>query len=161
MRKVQIIQIIVKAYFVLALAFSFMHLVAAGHKAGLATVEAWAVPVLVDGLALVGVVMRTPEFACATRKLGLRIQVVMASISLALNEYSAHNVGGMVFAAGIVSLYIGAEVVSGYVHPIAVDLAAQQATKVAASVAKGKATRARNARTAKAEAKVLDAMLAR
>jgi hypothetical protein len=158
--KVSLINGIVKAYFVFALVFSFAHLVEAGHKAGLQG-EAWAVPFMVDGLALVGIVMRTASFARSTRTLGLRIQIVMAAISLALNEYSAHNVGSAVFAAGTVTLYIGAEVVSGHVHPVAVDHAQDKADRAAAIVAKGKATRERKARTAKAEAKVLEGMLAR
>lgn len=164
MTKVNIVKAIVKLYFLGALTGSFIHLVAAAHKGGL-TYEAYAVPFMVDGIAIIGMVMRGEEFSKRTRKIGFRTQLVAGMLSLAGNMYAAHNIAGMAFGAGIVILYIAAEKLSDVIESAEVDVIAEaeriareaeeahQAKKQAA-IDKARKTRAankaKNARDAKA-----------
>lgn len=107
--KVELIRTIVKLYFVAALAGSFSHIIEAAFKIGLTGWEAWSTPFMIDGLAIIGMVMRTESFSSATRKLGFRVQVVMGSISLVANVYAAKNIGGIIYGVAIVALFLAAE----------------------------------------------------
>lgn len=162
MSKVKAIQVIVKLYFFAALGVSFMHLVHAGAKGGLGG-ERWMVPFMVDGIAVIGMIMRSEEFAQRTRKIGFRVQLVAGVLSLAGNIYAAGNTGGMVLGVGVVALFIAAEWIGDQIESAQAEaVAAAQAeaeAKKAASIAKGKATRARNTRTRKTQATALASLL--
>lgn len=151
MNKVATAKYISRGYFILALVVSFLHLVHAGVKGGL-TWESYLIPFMVDGIAVMGVMLRGEEFAKRTRKIGFRTQVGAGLLSLAGNLYAAHNAGGMVLGAAVVVLFVFAEWLTDQIESAEAEAAreaeiAAQAAK-AAAIAKGKATRAANARKA-------------
>jgi hypothetical protein len=173
MNKIEITKAIAKMYFILALSVSFLHLVHAGFKGGL-TWESYLIPFMVDGIAIMGMVMRGSEFASKTRKIGFRTQLGAGFLSLLGNVYAAHNIAGMMMGVAVVTLFIFAEWLTDQIHSAAAEaeeraiaeakrieaeLAAETQAKKAAAIAKGKATRAKNARTKKAQVRVLEDML--
>lgn len=171
MNKVSIIKAIVKLYFLGALTGSFIHLVEAAHKLGLGN-EAIAIPFMIDGIAVIGMVMRSEAFSKRTRKIGFRTQAFAAMMSLAGNVYAASSLGGIIFGVGIVALFIFAEWLSDNIECAEEDVKreaerivreAEEATQAKKRVAieKGKITKARNARVKKAEVKVLETMLSK
>lgn len=144
--KVNVVKVTVKLYFIGALAGSFTHIITAAHKAGLGGWEAWSVPFMIDGLAIIGLVMRSTAFSQATRKTGLRVQAVMGLASMAANVYAAHNTGGAVYGAALVALWLASEHLAGNLAPASVDQAAAAKAKRSAAAAKGAATRKANAK---------------
>ena len=165
---------IVKLYFLGALAGSFTHLVHAGTKGQLATWEAVSLPFMIDGLAIIGMIMRSNKWATRTRKIGFRVQMGMGLVSFAGNAYAAHSVAGIMYGFGLVAGYVFAEwlsdqLVSADAESQALAIAeaeriAREAAELAeakkqAAIAKGKATRARNQRTRKAQTKALESLL--
>lgn len=151
MNKVQVTKGIAKTYFVAALAVSFTHLITAGQKGGL-TWEAWLIPFMVDGIAIMGMVMRGAEFASKTRRIGFRTQITAGALSLAGNVYAAHNTAGMMMGVAVVALFIFAEWLTDQIHSAADEAATlaieAEAAKKAASIAKGMATKEANKRAA-------------
>lgn len=150
MNKVKIVQAIVKLYFVGALAGSFVHIISAAEKLGLSGWESWSTPFMIDGLALIGMVLRSEDFSQATRKLGFRVQMVMGAFSLIANVYAAKNIGGVIYGVMIVALYIAAEWITDRVESSQVDRDRETAIKRSEAALKAAETRKRNARTAKA-----------
>lgn len=118
MNKVSIIRIIVKAYFFGAIAISFTHLIEAARKGGLTGYEAITVPFMIDGIAIIGLIMRGTGFNKATRELGFKVQVGAGALSLAGNVYAAHNVGGAVYGVAIVFLFVFSEWLSDNVQAV-------------------------------------------
>jgi hypothetical protein len=110
------VKAIVKGYFVLALGISSVHAVESAHRAGLVGWEAWMVPLMVDGMALLGFIMRGQKFASDTRRLGLRVQAIMGVVQLVCNVGAAHSWGGIVFGIAVVTLYVAAEWLSDKVR---------------------------------------------
>ena len=165
--KVSIVKAIVKLYFIGAIAGSFTHIITAAGKVGLEGWEMYSTPFMIDGLAIIGMIMRSDAFSARTRKIGFRTQLVMGLISLTANVYAAHNAGGMIFGVGIVALFLFSEWLSDNMESAGADsvteaeeiIAAELARK-AAITAKRNATRKRNQAKAKREAKVLEDMLA-
>lgn len=162
MNKVVAAKRIARGYFFLALVVSFLHLVHAGMKGGL-TWESYLIPFMVDGIAMMGMMMRGEEFATRTRKIGFRTQIIAGLLSLTGNVYAAHNVAGMILGVAVVALFVFAEWLTDQIESAEVEtarkVAAEAEAKKAASVAKAAATRKRNARTKSAEVKVLEKML--
>ncbi len=176
MNKVAMVRGIVKLYFFAALAGSFTHIITAATKVGLSGWEAYSTPFMIDGLAMIGMVMRSEEFAGRTRKIGFRVQMIMGCMSLTANVYAAHNLGGMIFGVGIVALFLTAEwlgdkaqmvsakaeagaLAIAEAEAITAQAAAEAQAKKEAAIAKGKATRAKNLRTRKTQTKALEGML--
>lgn len=151
MNKVKIVQAIVKLYFVGALAGSFVHIISAAEKLGLSGWEAWSTPFMIDGLALIGMVLRSEDFSTATRKLGFRVQLIMGAFSLVANVYAAKSVGGVIYGIMIVALYIAAEWITDRIESAQVDRDRELAAKRSEAAQKAAETRKRNARTAKAK----------
>jgi hypothetical protein len=120
MNKVAIIRIIVKAYFFGAIAISFVHLIEAARKGGLTGYEAVTVPFMIDGIAIIGMIMRGHGFNKATRELGFKVQIGAGALSLAGNVYAAHNVGGggAVYGFAIVFLFVFSEWLSDNVQAV-------------------------------------------
>ena len=145
MRKVQIIKWIVKAYFLFAIVASFTHLITAAHKGGLQGWEAYSVPFLIDGIAIIGLIMRGTEFSKATRKTGFKVQLVAGLLSLAGNVFAAENMGGAVFGVAVVVLFVTAEWLSDNIESADADKAAEVASKRQAAAQKAAATRKANA----------------
>jgi uncharacterized membrane protein len=156
MTKTRIVKWIVKAYFFAAIAASFHHLITAAGKAGLTGWEMWSVPFLIDGIAIIGLIMRGPEFSAATRQIGFRVQIVAGVLSLIGNVFAANNIGQAVYGVAIVALFIFSEWLSDRIESVEVDHAAAAQTKRQEAAAKAAATRKRNATKAKAVVKAAE-----
>ncbi len=152
MNKTQITKAIVKGYFFFAIGASATHLITAAHKGGLSGWEAYSVPFLIDGIAILGLIMRGSEFDTRTRSIGFRVQCGAGLLSLIGNVYAASNLGGAVFGVGIVALFILAEWLSD-------NMGSAKDEAKRASVAKAQATRKRNARQAKRVVKEAESLL--
>jgi hypothetical protein len=161
MNRNRIVKGIVKIYFLAALAGSFTHIVDAAGKAGLVGWEMWSTPFMIDGLAIIGMVMRGEAFSQRTRRIGFRVQCVMGLFSLIANVYAAHNVGGVIYGVAIVALFIAAEWLSENLESVQVDKDREAKEKRAAAAQKAAATRQRNARRKNREIKTLEAALAK
>lgn len=160
MDRVKVIRGIVKMYFVAAIAGSFTHIIEAAFKIGLTGWEAWSTPFMIDGLAIVGMTMRSNTFSRVTRKLGLRVQGTMGVLSLTANVYAARNIGGVIYGVAIVTLFLAAEWLAGHLEGAEVDQARELQEKRSQAAQKAAATRKRNATKRKRETKVLEDMLA-
>lgn len=165
MQSAKIVRTIAKLYFLAALAASFSHIITASSKIGLSGWEMWSTPFMIDGLAVIGLVMRGEAFSRSTRKIGFRVQLTAGAVSLIANVYAASNLGGMIYGVAVVALFVGAEWLSDKIESVEVDRAAELAAKRSAASSKAaatrkankaKATRARNAETRKLEALLAD-----
>lgn len=152
MNKVSIIKGIVKGYFVAALAGSFTHIVDAAGKTGLHGWEMWATPFMIDGLAVIGMIMRGTEFSKKTRQLGAWTQGLMGSFSLTANVYAAETTGGVIFGVGIVALFLAAEWLSDNIESVEVDRQAAAEAKAEAKRAANRVSAAKRRAKAKATA---------
>jgi hypothetical protein len=159
MNKVSAVKGIAKVYFFGAIAISFIHLVAAARKGGLTGYEAYSVPFMIDGIAIVGLIMRGTEFSKSTREIGYRVQLGAGVLSLAGNVFAAENVGGAVYGVAIVALFLLAEWLSDRIESVQVDTKADATTKRQAAAQKAAATRKRNAAQAKRVVKAAEQMI--
>lgn len=148
MRKVNVIKWITKAYFFAAIAGSFTHLVTAAQKGGLAGWEMWSVPFMIDGIAIIGLIMRGNEFSKATRSIGFKVQIGAGVLSLAGNVYAAGNLGQAVYGVAIVALFVLAEWLADNIKSAESDKQAEALNRRQAAAQKAAATRKRNARQA-------------
>lgn len=180
MNKVGIVKGIVKGYFGAALLGSAVHIVTAAEKLGGQGVEAYATPLMIDGVAVIGMIMRSEDFSKRTNKIGFIVQCIMGTLSLAMNVYAAHNLFGVLFGVAIVGIFIFTEWLSDQIegreadeaaqvqqatawqaacsHPTKCQDAGQCATKTAAAVKRTK-TVAKKARARKAQEKALESLL--
>lgn len=163
MNATQIVKTIAKLYFVGALLGSFAHIITAAEKIGLSGWEMWSTPFMIDGLAVIGLVMRGDAFSKATRKIGFRVQCTAGAVSLLANVYAASNVGGVIYGVAIVTLFVASEWLADKIESADVDKAAEVAAKRQESARKAAATRKANkakaTRKRNAETKALEAML--
>lgn len=143
--KLRVIRGIVRAYFVAALLGSFVHVVEAAGLVGLTGWEKWSTPFMIDGLAVVGMVMRSASFAEKTRRSGFRVQCVMGLISLVANVYAAQNLGGVIYGVGIVTLFIAAERLVDRIESAQVDRDRDAKAKRQEAARKAAVTRKANA----------------
>lgn len=149
--KVLAVKAIVKLYFLAALAGSFTHIIHAAGMTGLTGWEMYATPFMIDGLAILGMIMRSEQFSTRTRRIGFKVQCVMGSLSLVANVYSGWGtVGGVLFGFALVALFLAAEWLADNIEGVEVDEAAARQAKIAAAVAKGQATRAARKRAEEA-----------
>lgn len=153
---VTIVRVIVKLYFLAALAGSFTHIVEAAFKIGLTGWEAWSTPFMIDGLAVIGMIMRTEAFSIRTRSLGFRVQVICGLMSLTANVYAAHNLGGVLYGVGVVALFLAAEWLTGQLESAEADRQREAAEKRSQAASKAAATRKRNAAKKKTEVRKLE-----
>lgn len=109
MNKVKLVKGITKAYFGGALIGSAAHIITASHKLGGEGIEAMVTPLMIDGVAIIGMVMRSEEFSKRTNKIGFVVQCIMGAFSLAMNVLAAHNLFGVLFGIAIVGLFIFCE----------------------------------------------------
>ncbi len=140
MNKVRIIKAIVKLYFVAALTGSFIHIVTAAGKTGLHGWEMWSTPFLIDGIAVIGLVMRSDEFSKHTRKIGFRTQMGAGLISLIANVYAADSAGGMILGVAIVGLFLFSEWLSDNITTADDDKRVERNAKARANRAAKKTT---------------------
>jgi uncharacterized protein DUF2637 len=149
------IAVIVRLYLVAALAASFSHIITSAHKLGLDGWEAWSAPFIIDGIAIMGMVMRGNEFSARTRKIGFRVQLGMGLASLAANVYAADSIGGIIFGVAVVAVFVLAEWLSDNMESAQAEqarlAAIEAAERKAAGVAKRCATLAAKTKTTKAQ----------
>lgn len=143
--KFTLVKIIVKLYFLGALAVSFSHIVEASHKLGLHGWQAWTTPFAIDGIAVIGMVMRGEGFSAATRRLGFRVQLTAGLLSLACNVYAGSTTGERIYGVLIVVLFVFSEWLSDRMQSVSVDVERVQAAKRSASAKQAAATRKANA----------------
>lgn len=129
MNKVSIIRGIVKLYFVGAIAVSFIHIVTAAGKTGLHGYEMWITPLMIDGIAIIGMIMRGVEFSKRTRKIGFRTQMGAGLISLVANVYAADSAGGVMLGVGVVGLFLFSEWLSDNITTAEDDKRAERNAK--------------------------------
>lgn len=134
-RKIRNVRWIVKLYFIGALIGSFIHIVTAAEKLGGHGVEAYATPFMIDGLAVIGMIMRGEEFSKRTNKIGFRVQCFMGSLSLAMNVYAAASLFGVLFGIAIVGLFVFAEWLSDQIESREAEVTAEAEAIVAAAAA--------------------------
>lgn len=96
------INVVIWIFLVTAVAFSTSHIIETSHRLGL-TYEAFAVPVFVDGIALVGKLSMLPRFSPKLRRSGLRLLMFGGTLSLAANVYAGHNLGQRAFGVLVVA----------------------------------------------------------
>ncbi|MBW6432205.1 hypothetical protein KZ829_00395 [Actinoplanes hulinensis] len=151
--KYQVVKLIVKLYFFGALAVSFTHVIEASHKLDLHGWQAWTTPFAIDGIAVIGMVMRGAAFSRDTRRLGFRVQVAAGLLSLACNVFAGSTVGERVYGVLIVALFVFSEWLSDRMQGREVDVERERVAKRAAAAEKAKATRAANKEAAERLAK--------
>lgn len=190
MNEVKLVKGITKVYFAGALAGSFAHIVTAAYKLGADNpIEAIATPFMIDGIAIIGMVMRGEKFSARTNKIGFRVQAGAGALSLAMNVIAAHSLFGVLFGVAIVALFVFAEWLKDQIQGREVDSreeeeraaeAARQAAqaivdaeaarvqaeadalaaKKAATVAKRNATRKKNLRIKRQQEAALESLMA-
>lgn len=124
---------------------SFSHIIATSHALGLSW-EAWTVPFLVDGLAVLGMIGRSHRFAAATQRAGLRLMAGAGLLSLACNVYAGHNLGQRLYGVLIVAGFVVSEWYACKLRPapVATDELAEAKRAVRSEAArKGAETKAR------------------
>lgn len=145
---------ITRGYFLGALAASSSHAVVAAEKAGLTGWEAWSVPVMVDGMATLGLVMRGESFASDTRRMGFRVQMIMACLQVTLNVFAAHNVGGMIYGVAVVGLYVAAETLAKGLRTRETEQAEKTRQRRSETAKRAAATRKANAQATQQRSKI-------
>jgi hypothetical protein len=153
------------------LALSVTHIYDLFHNVlGSATLTAAAMPLFIDGLQVIGKLMRGESFASQTRTVGFRVQLLGALLSLAANVIAGHALGDKIAGVILVGGYILAEKLAETIRPVQADVQAIAKTRAAAKSAtrsaaaqKAAATRAANKAEAvrKAAEKAERAKLAR
>lgn len=132
--------VIVYGFLLGTAAGSFHHIVIVGDRLGLGW-EAWTVPFLVDGIALMGKMGRGRRFAESTQRAGLRLMAFGGTLSLACNIYAGENLGQRCFGGLLVAGFLIVEWYAGRLSPAAPAVPAKSAARSAAAV-KAAATRA-------------------
>lgn len=179
-----IVRRIVNLYFVAALILSFTHIMTTGHKLHTTGWQVWFWPFMLDGIAVIGMVMRTDKWSDHTNKVGFRVQMVAGTLSLGANVYAGNTVGDIITGVGAVGLFLFAEWLSDQLETRteaqaeatlteAEAIAAAEAARIAAcnhrttcatreqceSKDRAARTRRRNARTRKAQERLLADMV--
>jgi len=144
-----IVKLIVRAYFLYALYASAGHIIHTANKLGLYGRDAYAWPALIDGIAVIGMVMRSERWSTRTRRIGLRVQCCAGLLSLAANVYAGNTIGQRINGVMIVALFVVSEWLVDNMETRAAELARIQAAEDAAEA---RAAEAAAAELAAAEA---------
>ena len=181
MNKVSMMKAITKLYFVGALTGSFIHIVTSAEKMGGEGYEVYATPFMIDGLAVMGMTMRSDDFSKRTNRIGFKVQCFTGAMSLGMNVYAANSLFGVLFGIALVALFVFAEWLCDQIEGKEVDTTkeAEEIVKAASAFlancnhpttctsagqcdSKNKAQRTRKAKTRKAkqQVKVLQDMIA-
>lgn len=142
MNRVKIVKGIIRGYFFAALAVSFLHIAEAAQKLGISGWQSWSCPFIVDGIAVIGLIMRGEAFSAQTRRTGFWVQVGAGSVSLAANVYAGHNGGEALYGVAIVAVFLLAEWLGDKLESVQVDVDRATATKRSEAAKKAAATRA-------------------
>jgi hypothetical protein len=123
--------VVVRMFMIGAAAVSFSHIIETSQSLGLGW-EAWTVPFLVDGLAVLGLIGRSEQFATSTRRAGLVLTLAAGTLSLACNILAGHNLGQRLYGVLVVAGFIATETYAARLRPAPVAPVAQTADERAA-----------------------------
>jgi len=139
---------IVRGFMLLAAAFSFKHILFTGQvHLGLDVAEYWALPFMIDGLAIIGLIWRGEKYSTGTNKIGFWTQLTAGSLSLAANVAAGHSTGQKAFGIFVIALFLFTEWASGRVESRAAEVARQKA-EAKRTAEKARRDRTKRARTA-------------
>lgn len=147
--------VIVYAFLAAAAAGSFLHIVETSHKLGLDW-EAWTVPFLIDGIALMGKLGRSNRFAAKTQQAGMRLMLFGGTLSLAANVYAGDNTGQRAYGVLLVVGFLVVEWYAGKLSPAPAAvkvISPEEHARRSEAAQKAAATRKANAEAAAAKAK--------
>lgn len=128
-----LVWVIVHMFLVGAAAVSFMHIVTVSERLGVHDWQAFTVPFLIDGIAILGKIGRSRKFAEKTRSAGLVLMGLGGIVSLAANIEAGENVGQKAYGALLVGGFVLAEWYAGKLEaapPPAAPAAESKARKV-------------------------------
>lgn len=125
---------VVKGYFFGALGLSAMHVIETFEKLGLNDGEQYLTPFAIDGIAVLGLVLRSERWSTETRKDGLKLQIGAGSLSLAANVYAGSSLGGRILGVMTVVLFLVAEAVKSRMETRAAETARAEAIAEAARI---------------------------
>jgi len=125
---------IVHVFLVGAAAVSFTHIVDVSERLGVHDWQAFTVPFLIDGIAILGKIGRSRKFAEKTRRAGLVLMGLGGIVSLAANIEAGANIGQKAYGALLVGGFVLAEWYAGKLEaapvPVAPATEAKPVTKV-------------------------------
>jgi hypothetical protein len=108
---------IVLGFAIGCLYFSFDHTIHLAHMLGATGTQAYTAPAFVDGFMLLGRLGMSAKFDAATNKIGRRMMVVGALISLAANIAAGQTLGGRILGAAVVIGFLVTEWYAGKLKP--------------------------------------------
>ena len=150
-----LVWLIVHTFLVGAAAVSFTHIVDVSERLGVHDWQAYTVPFLIDGIAILGKIGRSRKFAEKTRRAGLVLMGLGGLVSLAANIEAGENIGQKAYGALLVGGFVLAEWYAGKLEaaPVATPVAAIKVTQVteAEKAARKRAKYADMDKAAKAE----------
>lgn len=132
-------KLITKAYFFGALAISCTHIITSAQKLGGEGYEPYIAPLMVDGVALLGLHMRNEKYDDRTNKIGLWAQCLAGMVSLAMNVHAAHSTFGVLLGIGAVVLFLATEWMAGNIRLRKDSEAEKNAAANAAAIAEAEA----------------------
>jgi hypothetical protein len=108
--------VIVYTFIIGTVLVSFSHIVDVSHTLGLRW-EAYTVPFLVDGIALLGKLGRSARFAESTQRAGLKLMAFGGLLSLACNVAAGDNTGQRAYGVLVVVGFMVAEWYASKLRP--------------------------------------------
>jgi len=149
--------IVVYLFIVGTAAVSFSHIVDVSRTLGLGW-EAWTVPFLVDGIAVLGKVGRSDKFAASTQRAGLALMAGAGVLSLTCNVMAGDNLGQQLYGVLVVAGFVTTEWYAGKLKPA--PAVKSTGRKLDPQVAAERAAKARITREANRLAKLTPAQKA-
>lgn len=137
---------VARLYMIGALAISFSHIIDASHQLELFGWAALTVPFAIDGLALLGMIGRSSQFAESTQRTGFKLQIGAGAVSLAANVYAGDTRGERMYGILIILLFVIVEWYAAQLKP-ALTPAQELAARRSAAAKQSAATRKANAAT--------------
>lgn len=120
---------IARGFMALAARVSFGHIMTTASRLGAG--DAWLWPIMIDGLAGLGMLLRCNRFARSTRRFGLGLAAVAGTASLVANVYAGHTTGDRITGAMAVTVFMIAEIAADQMKPAEADPAELAAEQVA------------------------------
>lgn len=96
---------------------SFNNIVGLAHDLGVSPGHAWTTPFLVDGIALMGKLLRSRHLAKTAHRAGLRLMIFGGVLSLTANVLHGHTLGDQIWGALLVVGFIVVERASDHLVP--------------------------------------------
>lgn len=97
--------------------FSFSHTIHLAHMLGATGAQAYSTPAFIDGFMLLGRLGMSPKFDISTNKIGRRMMVIGALLSLAANIAAGQTAGDRIIGALVVIGFLVTEWYAGKLKP--------------------------------------------